>query len=136
MSRTREQKLLAVIMAFQNFGGKDFESINAGAEVLTDKELDTTVYALQKMAVRFRSASREKYPDLHKLADQIEEKTGKMQVYLLYPEEKWVEQEEIVAMYDREAARNNLASHAHSQVTLPQMCAALEDAGIIAVGKR
>lgn len=69
-------RIFPLIMAFQAFAGKPLKATET-ANVLTNAELDTMQRSLQKIAAEARLiASTQGWPDLAKMADEIEKHVG------------------------------------------------------------
>lgn len=70
MSEHPSVRFYNILMGFQVFAGKSLRATDH-AEVLTSAELDAMEAGLRRMAVSLRKEDANEWPDLHKLADQI-----------------------------------------------------------------
>lgn len=69
-------RIYDIILAFQAFGGKSMKCTDA-ADVLHLVDLSVIEVSLQKMAKEVRKIGKDQnYPDLLKLADDIEKRVG------------------------------------------------------------
>ena len=66
-----QHRFYKCIVAFTHFAGKPLK-VTDHADALTDTHLDKIEEALQLVASSFRNENKEKWPELHKLADEIE----------------------------------------------------------------
>ena len=67
-----ETRLLRLVMAWQNFGGKSLRIVDH-AKCLTETELSRMEECLLRFADSLETEDKTKWPDLHKLAKQIRE---------------------------------------------------------------
>lgn len=66
-----EVRFYNILMAFQHFAGKPLRATDA-AKMLTLQELDCMEAGLRRLANYYRNEPRDQFPELHKLAEQIE----------------------------------------------------------------